>query len=352
MPKPRVIIADEDTGYIVPLQLKFVKDFFLKIDLEIITEKEYFETLFAKPQKAEILIISEELYDSSLKRHNIACIFVMTEQSQEGGTEDLSINKLFKYTSIKEIFNEIVGKSEGVLDIGSVEKKETQIVLVTSANGGAGKTTIAMGLGACLSKNYKRVFYINASRLQCFQHMLDNKTALSSPELYAKLANPTEQIYTEIKHTVRTEIFSYLPAFKASLMSVGLKFSVYGQIALSAAKSMDYDFIVIDAESAFDEEKTKFLELADKVIVVTEQSVNAVQAANALISNINGTNSDKYVFVCNKFEKEGYNALISSEMTKKFTVSEYVGKFEVGEGISCEDLSQNNDIRKLSFLVL
>ncbi len=38
MPRPRVIIADEDSDYIIPLQLKFVKEFFNQIDLEIVTE--------------------------------------------------------------------------------------------------------------------------------------------------------------------------------------------------------------------------------------------------------------------------------------------------------------------------
>lgn len=352
MPKPRVIIADEDTGYIVPLQFKFVKDFFNKVDLEIVTNKEYFEELFSKPQSAEILIISDELYDSTLQRHNIAHIFVMMEHCEEGGTEDLNIDKLFKYTSIKEIFNEIVGKSAGALNIQGTEKKETQIVLVTSANGGAGKTTVAMGMSACLSKNYKRVLYINASRLQSFQYMLDNQTPLSSPDIYAKLANPSTEVYAEISHTIRKEIFSYLPAFKAALMSVGLKYSIYEKIILSAKKSGDFDFIVIDAESSFDEYKTRLLDMADKVIIVTEQSIHAVCAANALISNINGTDSDKYVFVCNKFEKESYNALIAPEMVMRFTVSEYIEKFKTDGNIKCENLSQENGIRKVSYLVI
>ncbi len=352
MPKPRVIIADEETGFIVPLQFKFVKDFFNKVDIEIVTDRRYFEELFSKPQKAEILIISDELYDSMIQRHNIAHIFVMTQNYEEGGTEDLNIDKLFKYTSIKEIFNEIVGKSAGALNIENSEKKETQIVLVTSANGGAGKTTVAMGVSACLSKNYKRVLYINASRLQCFQYMLDNETPLSSPDIYTKLTNPSAEIYAEIRHTIRKEIFSYLPAFKASLMSVGLNYSIYEKIILSTKKSGDFDFIVIDAESTFDEYKTRLLDMADRVIVVTEQSIHAVCAANALIANINGTDSGKYVFVCNKFEKESYNALIAPEMVMRFTVSEYIDKFKVDGNIKCENLSQENGIRKVSFLVI
>ena len=43
MAKPRVIIADTDEGYISTIQLKFVKEYFDKIELEIITDKEYFD---------------------------------------------------------------------------------------------------------------------------------------------------------------------------------------------------------------------------------------------------------------------------------------------------------------------
>ena len=46
MSRPRVIIADMDIEYLIPLQLKFVKEFFDRIDLEVITDREYFEELF------------------------------------------------------------------------------------------------------------------------------------------------------------------------------------------------------------------------------------------------------------------------------------------------------------------
>ena len=61
MAKARIIIADTDESYIQSIQLKFVEEFFEKIDLEIITDKEYFERLFWVPQRGEILIVSEDL---------------------------------------------------------------------------------------------------------------------------------------------------------------------------------------------------------------------------------------------------------------------------------------------------
>ena len=352
MAKPRIIIADTDISYIIPLQLKFVEDFFEKIDLEIVTDNEYFETLFSTPQRADILIVSEKLYSQAMQRHNISHIFVMNEQYEEEQTADLNINHIFKYTSIKEIFNEITGKSADVLKIEKNGKQETQVVLFYSASGGTGKTTVAMGVSASLTKNYKRVLYINAARLQVFHHMLENHSAITAADVYAKLAAANDNIYSDIKHVIRKELFSYLPPFKAALMSLGLNYSVFEKIIVSAKKSGDYDFIIVDADVSFDEDKAALLNIADRVVVVTKQTFAAVLATNILVSNINGASAEKYIFVCNDFNKEEDNALISPKLSLKFTVNDYIDHIAHYDQMKCSDLASDSGIQKTAFLVV
>ena len=352
MSKPRIIIADTDVNYIIPLQLKFVEDFFEKVDIEIITEKSYFDTLFSTPQRADILIVSEDLYSQAMQRHNISHIFVMNEQYEEEQTADLNVNHIFKYTSIKEIFNEITGKSADVLNLQKDGKHETQVILFYSACGGTGKTTAAMGVSASLTKNYKRVLYINASRLQVFQHMLENHSAITAADVYAKLSSANETIYSEIKHVIRKELFSYLPPFKAALMSLGLTYSVYEKIIASAKKSGEYDFIVVDADITFDEDKAALLDMADKVVVITKQSMVSVLATNILVSNINGASAEKYLYVCNDFQKDEDNALISPNVSLKFSVSDYIDHFNHYEGIKPDDLAKESSIQRIAFLII
>jgi len=352
MAKPRIIIADTDQNYIIPLQLKFVEDYFEEVDLEIITDANYFEALFAVPQRADVLIISEDLYSLEMRRHNISHIFLMTEQYEEDQTADLNVNHIFKYTSIKEIFNEITGKSADVFKSKKGVIQETQIVLVYSACGGTGKTTVAMGISASLTKNYKRVLYLNAARLQAFQCYLDNPSNLTATDVYAKLANPTETIYADIKHVIRKEIFSYLPPFKAALMSLGIQYSVFLEIIKAVKKSGDYDFIVVDADVSFDEDKAELINIADKVVVVTKQNRAAVLATNLLVSNITGINPEKYFFVCNDFDKELDNALISPSMTLQFSINEYVEHFGRYDQMKCADLARDEGIQKTAFLIM
>ena len=289
---------------------------------------------------------------NAMQRHNISHIFVMNEQYEEEQTADLNINHIFKYTSIKEIFNEITGKSADVLKIEKNGKQETQVVLFYSASGGTGKTTVAMGVSASLTKNYKRVLYINAARLQVFHHMLENHSAITAADVYAKLAAANDNIYSDIKHVIRKELFSYLPPFKAALMSLGLNYSVFEKIIVSAKKSGDYDFIIVDADVSFDEDKAALLNIADRVVVVTKQTFAAVLATNILVSNINGASAEKYIFVCNDFNKEEDNALISPKLSLKFTVNDYIDNIAHYDHIKCSDLASDSGIQKTAFLVV
>lgn len=352
MAKPRIIIADSDVNYVIPMQAKFAEDFFENADIEVITDPEYFRQLFSKPQRADVLILSEDLYDLTLQRHNIGHIFLMTEQPDQDRTADQKVNVLFKYSSLKEIYNEITGKSADVLRLKEQKSQTTQVVLVCSASGGVGKTTVAMGMCASLTKRYKQVLYINASRMHTFHYLLENRAPISAPDVYTRLMMADEQIYASLKSAIRKEQFSYLPPFKAALMSLGLQYGVYEKIVRSAKRSGEYDFIVVDADVAFDEDQAALIDLADKVVVVTDQSVAAVAATNVLVSNVNGMHGEKYIFLCNRFRKEADNALQSPAISLRFTVSDYIDCFEHAQRMKPEELSQERSIQRAAFLVI
>lgn len=350
--KPRIIIADTDMNYIVPLQMKFVVDFMDRIDLEIITDKEYFKQLFSFPQEAEILIVSEELYEPALQRHNINNVFLMTEQYEEEQTSELNVNRIFKYTSIKEIFNEIKGKSAEALQIDMSAKKDPQIVFITSASGGVGKTTLALGLSACLTVNYKRVLYINAGKLQSFQRIFENSAPVSDIGIYECLSEKTDLSFSEISHIIRKETFSYFPPFRGSLMASGLQYEVYKKIALAAKKSCNYDFIIVDGLSGFDEDIASLIDIADRVIIVTEQTEASVYATDLLAASVNGSNTDKYIYICNGFDTLRDNALISPKYNLRFAVTDYVEYIAHCDDMKIKDFMTEKDIQRVAYLFL
>lgn len=352
MASPKIIIADNDINYIAPIQLKFIEEFFDKIQLEVITDKEYYDSYFSYPRKVEILIVSEVFYDSSVKKHDISHIFVMTEEQEEENTAELTVNKIYKYISIKEIFNEISGKSNDILNVFTEKKKEPEIILVFSANGGSGKTTLATGVCACLTKNYKRVLYINASYIHTFQRLLDNPVPISSSDVYSTLIKGGESIYKEIKHVIRKESFYYLPPFRTSLLSLGISYSLFVEIVKEAKESNDYDYIVVDADSKYDEDIAELLNSATKVIIVTNQNEASIYSTNVMISNLNGISSEKYIFICNDFNKDRDNALVSPDIKPKFTISEYIDHLEHYDKMRIRDFEKVSGIQKIAFLII
>ena len=83
-----------------------------------------------------------------------------------------------------------------------------------------------------------------------------------------------------------------------------------------------------------------------------DQSFNNVYATNTFLANINGISAEKYIFICNKFEKESFNALILPDITLKFSVNEYINYMgNVGKD-AVKNLVNSNEIRKVSFLIL
>lgn len=347
MAKSTIILADTDEKFLSPLELKFLEELDYNAELDIITDKKYFNEYFSSPKSASVLVVSEELYSSDLQKHNITSIFVLTEETDEGGTEDLGIDKIFKYSSTKEIYKQVTALSP--INADTNKEKETTVVLVYSASGGVGKSTIALGISEALAKGFNKVLYLNAERINSFQHHLTNSTTIPNSAI-PEFTNVSGNFFGRINHVIRNEGFDYLPPFSMALPSIGLDFSVYAEIVKAAKSTKQYDVIVIDTDSTFDKDKADLITLANKVIIVFEQTNNSVCATNALLKNISCNDSEKYYFVCNNFSEKETNALMSENNKQAFIVNEYIHHFDNFDSIS--DIAKNPDIQKISYLII
>lgn len=351
MPKPRIVLADIDASYIVPLQEKFVEEYFDSIDLEVITDRTYFRQLFSAPQNIDVLVITEELYTPELQRHNIRQIFLLAERERE--MEEDGINVLLKYTSLREVFSEIVAMSS--LGAADGESKGPKIVLIYSAAGGMGKTTLALGLAGALAKRGKRVLYLNAGRLQTFQRVMKESAPLSEGQMYIAAVDAQErspeELYQVVRSGIRQEGFSYLPPFKASLLSLGIPYQIFEKIAVGARDSGEYDIVIIDADTTFDESKIQLFGVAERVIMVTDQSRSGLYATNLLAGNISGiAHSEKYMFVCNRVT--GAEEITMPDALTKFKVASLIEYIDACDTLGCEALAKIPSVQKLALLML
>lgn len=349
MSKPLVIIADTDANYLMPLEYKFLETLGDKIELEIISDYDYFDTFFKTPKTAEIVAVGEKFFSRELLKHNINSLFVLTEETDTGNTEELSVSRIFKYTGVKEIFNELIYKSRDRLYDDS-SKKETEIIAVYAALGGAGKTCLGLGLAACLAQNHQRVLYINTESIQGFGYYLADREGMPNAG-YRAIREDKEHVYNNVKPFIRKEGFSYIPPFGATLDALNLETTIYLNLLKNAKAGKEYDFIIVDVEAGYDKTKMDFLQLADKVIMVLLQDELAVYKTEYLLRNIDLHDREKYMFICNCYQAEKENAYVNSQIQKKFPMSEYVEY--VSQPIkNVKELSMLEGIQKLAYMFI
>lgn len=349
MNRPRVIIADSDINYITPFESKFIEEYADLIDLEVITDETYLKELFLVPQRLLLLVISENMYDESFLKHEIDHIFLLTEDPADGEDQSSPVKRIFKYTSIRNIFSYIAAvcfRETGEQTSGA---KYMKTIAICAGKGGMGKTTVAFGISDYLTRCYdKRVLYLNTAELQTFQAYMNNTAPITDADAYFKLQNEPKSAYRNLKPYIRKNSFYYLPPFRAPMSSLGMDDSVYVEFVKGARESLEYDYIIIDTDTGFSGKLIDILDLSDRVIFVTEQNYAAAFATNRMAENIGGITEDKYLFVCNKYDDSKPNCLVAQTPSLKFSVIAYL-PFAPDAG---NNFSEIDGIDKLTYYIM
>lgn len=179
MKKPVIIIADSDKFYVEALIWKFVETWGNKIELNVITEQEYFQDFFSTLQEADTVLVSAEMYTQELHRHEISKIIVLREDTDLPHPQP-GILWMNKYANIKSIINEAMEECSVRNSQSENGNKDTRVIAVSSAIGGSGKTTISLGLALGLARQHKHVLYISTELSQSFRFFLKNKRTIGT----------------------------------------------------------------------------------------------------------------------------------------------------------------------------
>ncbi|MBQ2943219.1 MAG: AAA family ATPase [Ruminococcus sp.] len=347
MNKPYVLLADLDANYLVPLEDKLTEELYDQIELEIITDKHYFDTFFSTPRKVDTLIVSADLFSQDLLRHNVTDFFILTETSDDIRSSD-NITRIFKYSSTKEIYNQILYKNKEILSV-QFSHKETQVIVVTSAIGGSGKTTVSLALSDSLARSHKRVLYVNTDVIQGFSFYLQNKSTL--PNEIVNVFNGNEELlYSDIVPYLRNEDFTYLPPLSRSVFSLGLDSNVYNRIINAAKAAKAFDYIIVDSDMCFDDAKTKMINDADKVIITVLQDAYSTHKTECFLRSVDCRNNEKFIFVCNKFRRDLDNDYMMSEVGRKCIITEYIDDVPLHKIHSLDSFTELLGIRNLAYI--
>lgn len=184
----------------------------------------------------------------------------------------------------------------------------TEVISIVSGKGGVGKTTIVANLAVTLTKQNKKVLVIdgNVSGPNLAMHLgipLHYPTSLN--DVLKEEAFVTQAIYKHVSG------FSLIPASLTELNKAKVSFKDILFYLVG-----DYDYILIDAAAGINEEVEAAVEVADKVLIITNPELPAL--ANAALTKKRVDEKGKAVLgvVLNKVRNEKYE--LSREDVENF----------------------------------
>lgn len=356
MGKYTLVMAIKDENYLFPLELALAEKVGENVDIEVISNPDYFETFFSYPRSIDLMIIDDFFEKADFKRHNIKKVFLLTEevpdddepQAQRRITDTQQFARVFKYLTLSVLVSSIVPPEWGganKLNAG------TQIIAVISPEGGAGCSTVALGVAACLKQSLKRTLYIDTESLQSFHQHLSNCKEMTLDSC-AKLRSPSPRIYQDIKAELQHEHFSYLPALPASRYALGITGAAYLQFVKAAQASGDFDMIVLDVGDELTPETIPLLDAASRILIVFRQGNDSAFKMRILMHNINCGDKDKFHFVCNRYQRNVLNAFVSEEFGNTIKIDEYIEEFPLESAFDIKTLAKNEGLQKVAYAMM
>lgn len=344
MSSQKIILADPDLSYLLRLQIRLLEGVNGDAEIEAITDKDYFASYFSVPRDAGCLILCESFYSEELLKHNIDNIVVLTEDLDEQAPEDGKIRRVLKYSSLNQIFNQIksVLTSRLVID----QKTDAEVLTFYSSSGGTGKTLLSLSMARYLADKHYRVLFINTESIQSFNFYLKDDSTISD-RVMMTLETSSASAYDLLRNSIKNEGFSYLPAFPAPLSFYGMGKDFFPPLIHDASVSRNYDYIIVDTDSIFDDATADIIKRSDRVFFVTDPEEQTISTADRFMSAID-KRPGQYVFVRNNYITDGKS---ETEQLDRMAVDHYVPHFDAAGRELPGIVSQSESMLKMALMI-
>lgn len=338
-----LVFIDLDEAYLTALERKFVEELGEFANISIITDMCYFSEYFSIPREIDILVVNEQLYDAQLSNHSIGITYILTENPVDN-TQNNNFHYIYKYTSVQEIFMQISSNKIIRNVSGGALGKNNKLILMNSPIGGVGTTTLSLGIANVLKHMGYKVLFISMENLQSYESYFGKKRYLSDG-FEKNFINGIVNFDT-IKNEIVQDEIDYIPPFKLPLSSLDISENKYIEMIRNIKSSGEYDYILVDTDSGFSKNIINFMNEADRAVILVEQNKKACQKLSKYIYNLSGVNSDKLLFICNKYDDQKDNELINYNGI--IYISDYIYYDENILDAGLKELLNSGDILKIS----
>lgn len=350
MAKPVLVLADSDEQYLPLLEQSFWQEYQDSVEIYKITDPRYFQWYFREPHRVDVMIAGEGFYHPGLLQWKFPCVLALANRPEQAGMDASGVLHVNKYGASEAVNASIrayiLQLTQPTLQAAAKQSEWTQLIAVYSAAGGCGKTTVALGLASALAAAGKRVLYVDAERLNHFQDLLPGAEPLPAVEC-RKLTKPDS--YLKLRGQLRRAGFTYLPPLPRNLMPLNLDFSVFSGFLDSARRSGDFNAILVDTDSVFDNYKGYLLSISDQILLLTDWSAASLRATERIYDNMDPWMREKVIGIANNSRAAERLALPAD--TLNFPLQEQIPYLNRLSQTTPAEWAQSAEIRRLPWLL-
>lgn len=186
-----------------------------------------------------------------------------------------------------------------------VEQPKGNIVTVFSPKGGAGCTTISINLAVSLAqRNFRTVLVDGSLQFGDIEVMLHMKPMTSIVDVSDPNTELDSDLISSVVQLHKTGVNVLLAPPRPEMAEVVSEQSIK---KLLEALRFSYDFIIVDTNSYLTEVSLAILDIADRIILVTQQSLPSLKSIKRFfdLSDSLDYSPDKAWLVVNRASKQG-----------------------------------------------
>lgn len=335
----KLVFVCMDKEYIEAVMGKLASAFGRNHELEFITEISYWETYLQTAADVDFLIIDEAVISEAA---NVKAreVFVLTENR-----EAVRGKFLYKYFSGAEMAAQM--GIQGTID-PKTEKNKTKVISVYSPGGGSGKTLAALSIAKYLSRQDKKVLYLNTEMLQDFQVYLKSHEYMNDGNGYRIAAGTENGIDLLLEH-IKHEEFDFVPAFEKPLFTYHIDFLHFVKLTADLKEKHQYDYLIVELSQEMQAEKMNFICKSDEVVYVCTPNPSAAVRMNQMIGIMSGLKG-KGALVCNRVGRGGNSNRFDSGLREKFAFYEEIA--ECDGDVTLDYCMQNQLFMNTAFSVM
>lgn len=266
----KIVIADNHTEYVKRLVSGLQKK--KELSIFVYNKKESFEEAL-RTRKFDIILFTQALYDGRTALPNSALAVMLTDGSEEISEVYKKFYKINKYQRISTIYSRLLNAYADICQNTAEENDGyAKKIIFYSPMGGSGKTTIALAAARRIAMQGKSVLYLSFEDIPSDGDYLEqSETDQGISELLSCLEKDSLTLKLQGLVHQKTDNFYYLNHFSSPNDIYELTPDEIQKMIKKISNTGLYDYLMIDTETALNDNKKMLFECADKIVVISRQ---------------------------------------------------------------------------------